>query len=105
MSRGSGNVFEDLDHPESTLAIAKAELARRIAETIERRDWTQTHVADVLGVDQARVSEVVTGRVRRVTIDRLFRFLVALGNDVEVTVKPRRAPSGGRLRVRSRRRK
>ena len=38
---GSGNVFEDLGHPRPAEALAKAELARKIAEAIDKRRLTQ----------------------------------------------------------------
>jgi predicted XRE-type DNA-binding protein len=86
---GSGNVFEDLGHPRAAEALAKAELARKIAALIAKRRLTQAAAADLLNVDQPKVSALVRGRLAGFSLDRLVRFLVQLGSDVEIVVKPR----------------
>lgn len=87
---GSGNVFEDLGHPRPTEALAKAELARKIAALIDERGLTQTSAAELLTIDQPKVSALVRGRLAGFSLDRLVRFLVLLGSDVDIVVKPRR---------------
>lgn len=88
VERGSGNVFADLGFSNPDLALAKAELAQRIRELIEERKLTQTKAAKLLGLDQPKVSALVRGRVEGYSIDRLFRFLNALGQRVEISVRP-----------------
>lgn len=95
---GSGNVFEDLGHPRPSEALAKAELARKIGEIISRRGLTQAAAAEVLEIDQPKVSALTRGRLAGFSLDRLVRFLVLLGSDVEIVVKPR-ARTTGRARV------
>ena len=91
---GSGNVFEDLGHPRPAEALAKAELARKIAVLIAKRGLTQASAAELLKIDQPKVSALVRGRLAGFSLDRLVRFLVLLGSDVEIVVKPRtRAPA------------
>jgi len=86
---GSGNVFADLDIPNPDLALAKAQLVQRIRILIAERKLTQAKAAFLLGLDQPKVSGLVRGRVEGYSIDRLFRFLNALGQQVEITVRPR----------------
>src|SRR5260221_7122567 len=88
VERGSGNVFADLGFSNPNLALAKAELVQRIRELIEERKLTQTKAAKLLGLDQPKVSALVRGRVEGYSIERLFRFLTALGQRVEITVRP-----------------
>ena len=95
---GSGNVFEDLGHPRPAEALAKAELARKIAALIEKRGLTQAAAAEVLKIDQPKVSALVRGGLAGFSLGRLVRFLVLLGSDVEIVVKPR-ARTAGRARV------
>lgn len=90
VEKGSGNVFEDLGVPESAEMLAKAELAARIAEIISERGLTQAGAAKVLGVDQPSVSDLIRGRLRGFSSDRLFRFLNTLGRDVEILISPKR---------------
>ena len=95
---GSGNVFEDLGHPRPAEALAKAELARKIEALIARRGLTQAAAADLLKIDQPKVSALVRGRLAGFSLDRLVRLLVLLGSDVEIVVKPR-TRARGRARV------
>jgi len=44
------------------------------------------------------VSALIRGRLAGFSLDRLVRFLVLLGSDVEIVVKPRRG-TAGRARV------
>jgi predicted XRE-type DNA-binding protein len=88
VERGSGNVFADLGLPNPDLALAKAELVQRIRALIAERKLTQAKAAKLLGLDQPKVSALVRGRVEGYSIDRLFRFLNALGQRVEITVRP-----------------
>jgi predicted XRE-type DNA-binding protein len=101
----SGNVFEDLGLPDSAGALAKAELAARITGLIEERGLTQVQAAKVLGIDQPSVSALLRGRLRGFSSDRLFRFLNALGRDVEIVIRPHRArgPAGTKVVVAARR--
>src|SRR5690242_2792141 len=93
VERGSGNVFADLGLSNPDLALAKAELVQRIRRLIEERKLTQVKAAKLLGLDQPKVSALVRGRVEGYSIDRLFRFLNALGQEVEITVRPAAKPS------------
>ena len=88
VEQGSGNVFADLGLPNPELALVKAELVRRIRGLIAERKLTQAKAAKLLKLDQPKVSALVRGRVEGYSIDRLFRFLNALGQRVEITVRP-----------------
>jgi hypothetical protein len=52
----------------------------------------------VLKIDQPKVSALARERLAGVSLDRIVRFLVLLGSDVESVVKPR-ARASGRARV------
>ena len=75
----SGNIFEDLGaaHPEERLA--KAELAYQINSLIEERELTQKQAAQLLGIDQPKISSLRTGKLSGFSLERLFRFLNILG--------------------------
>ncbi len=99
IDRGSGNVFADLGLPNPDLALAKAELVQRIRDLIAARKLTQAKAARLLRIDQPKVSALVRGRVEGYTIDRLFRFLNALGQRVEITIRPNEKNAEGRAVV------
>jgi predicted XRE-type DNA-binding protein len=96
----SGNVFADLGFAEPEEMLLKAELARRISAAIRTRNLTQVQAAEVLGIDQPKVSALMRGRLTIFSIDRLLRFLTDLGNDVEIVVKENSQPTArGRLHM------
>jgi predicted XRE-type DNA-binding protein len=99
VEQGSGNVFADLGFSNPELALAKAELVQRIRDLIEERKLTQTKAAKLLGLDQPKVSALVRGRVEGYSMDRLFRFLTALGQRVEISVRPNADNAKGRAVV------
>lgn len=83
---GSGNIFADLGIENPVEAKLKARLASRIQTTIEASGWTQTRAAEVLGLKQADVSNLVRGRLDGFSIERLFKLLSRLEYDVKVVV-------------------
>ena len=87
VTKSSGNVFADIGVRNPDEALVKAKLARVIARAIEVRQMTQSEAADLLGIDQPKVSSLVRGKLVGFSIDRLFRFLTALGSDIEIVVK------------------
>lgn len=101
VERSSGNVFEDIGLADSAELLVKSEIAVRIAAIIESRELTQAKAAEILGMDQPGVSDLVRGRLRGFSSDRLFRFLNALGQDVNIVIAPRPPHSRrvGQLRV------
>ncbi len=92
---GHGNVFADLGFANPEKELLKAKLVREIRGILKRRKLTQAKVAALLGLKQPDVSNLVTGRVGRFSIDRLVRCLDRLDYKVDVVVrqKPRRGSS------------
>ena len=86
---GSGNVFRDLGLPDAEELKAKAALAYEISMIIEERGLKQAEAAEILGVDQPKVSALVRGRLEGFSMERLYRFLNALGRDVQIVVQPK----------------
>jgi predicted XRE-type DNA-binding protein len=52
----SGNIFADLGWPDAEEALARVQLAQQIAEIIERRELSQSEAAEIMGLDQPKVS-------------------------------------------------
>ncbi len=92
---GSGNVFADLGLPNPDEALAKANLALQISTLIESSGWTQSQAARKLGIDQPKISALLRGRLAGFSIERLFRFLNQLGQDIQISIHPskRKIPS------------
>ena len=96
----SGNVFADLGLAKPDDLLAKAELTSKIVEEIRRRRLTQGQAAEILGVDQPKISALKQGKLSGFSIERLMRFLLLLGRDIEIAVKEKpRSRSAAKLRV------
>jgi len=88
VTKSSGNVFADLGVRSPAQARAKAELARRISEIISEQELTQEEAADILGIDQPKVSALTRGQLSGFSTERLFKFLNNLDRDIEIVVRP-----------------
>lgn len=100
VTRGSGNVFADIGLPNPEEHLAKAQLVSMIDDVIQTRGLTQADAAELMGIDQPKVSHLLRGRFHGFSTHRLMEFLNALGRDVEIVV--RAAPKSrkrGRLHV------
>jgi predicted XRE-type DNA-binding protein len=96
----SGNVFADLGLEDPDLLLAKADLAIAITGIIRERGLTQAAAARELGVDQARVSAIMRGRLDDFSLQRLMTFARRLGQDVQITVTPSTDPTRpGRMKT------
>jgi len=94
ITRGSGNVFQDLgfDRPEEYQA--KADLALHIIKIIDDRGLTQKEAAARIGAEQPDVSKLKNGQLKGFTLDRLFSFLLRLNRNIEIRVTKARSKSG-----------
>ena len=86
-----GNVFADLDLPDPELLLAKAKLLIKIERLIKERRLTQKPAAKLMGLTQPNVSDLLRGRLNGFTLNRLFRCLNALGQEIEIVVRPKRS--------------
>jgi predicted XRE-type DNA-binding protein len=87
---GSGNVFADIGLPNAEEHLIKAQLVHKIDVLMEARGLKQKEAATLFGIRQPDVSKMLRGDFRQFSVERLMRFLVALGQDVEIVVKPHR---------------
>lgn len=84
----SGNVFADLGIKNPEEALAKSELARQIAKLIKKKKLTQKQAAEILSIDQPKISALIRGKLRSFSLERLIHFLNELGQDVSIVISP-----------------
>jgi len=109
---GSDNVFADLDMPDAQEKLAKAKLAVKINELLEKKGLnakrglktkkplTQAQAADFLGIDQSKISLLACGHLTDFSVERLTHFLTLLDQDVDIVIRKAKKVSGhGRLNV------
>src|SRR4051794_33993382 len=99
IEESGGNVFADLGLKNPEELLAKAELVNRICTIIGERKLTQLRAAKLLGIDQPKISALMSGKLDGFSTDRLFRFLNALGSDVEIVIRPAAAGEEADTRV------
>jgi predicted XRE-type DNA-binding protein len=99
IEQSSGNVFADLGLKNPEELLAKAELVQRVVDIIVERKLTQVRAAKLLGIDQPKVSALLRGKLDGFSTDRLFRFLNALGRDVEIVIRQAKHSHEAQTRV------
>ena len=88
IEESSGNVFADLGVPNPEEYLVKAELAIQINRLIKKRKLNQTDAAKLLGLDQPKISALSRGRLAGFSVERLFKLLAILDQDIEIVIKP-----------------
>jgi len=100
----SRNVWLQLGFPDAEEHYLKAELVLRLDKAISALGLTQRVAAQRIGATQPELSKILRGKFSEVSLERLMRFLTALGYQIEIRIgqaKPRKA---GNVRVRDARR-
>jgi len=87
-----GNVFEDLGFSPEEAAILrmKTQLHIEIMRAVEKKGLSPRQLEKVLDVPQPRVSELINGKISRMTADLLAKYLYRLGREVEMKTKASR---------------
>jgi predicted XRE-type DNA-binding protein len=87
--RSSGNVFADLGFADAGERQTKVRLALAINQVLQRRGLSQAKAADLLGINQPKVSALSKYRLGGFSVERLMRFLTSLNQDVEIIIRNR----------------
>jgi predicted XRE-type DNA-binding protein len=84
-----GNVFEDLGFSpvEARNLLLRSQLMTAVMDEIERQQLTRAKAAKVLGVTQARISDLVRDKIDRFTLDALVDMLTQAGIKVTLLVE------------------
>src|ERR671925_1503498 len=77
----------------------KAELLSQIAGSLEAEGLTQNAAAKRLGISQPDVSRMLSRNFRQFSVERLMRFLVTLGHEIEIHVRPAQASRSRGARI------
>jgi predicted XRE-type DNA-binding protein len=93
--KSTSNVFAELGLPHPERELLRAKLTLEIYRLIRERGLTQVEAGKLLSIRQPHVSALMRNRSGSFSVERLMEFLVALGQDVEITVRPSRRRHGG----------
>lgn len=96
---GTDNVLVDLGFPDAQELTAKAMLANKINDLLDSRGLTQVDAAAALGMPQPKISAIRNYKLRGISLERLMRALTALGQHVEIVVRPSDRKTPARIDV------
>lgn len=86
IEQSSGNPYADLGVPDADDMLVKAGLAREIAQIIKTRRLTQQRAAELLGMTQPKLSEMLRGRFRGISQAKMIECPNRLGRDASIVV-------------------
>jgi predicted XRE-type DNA-binding protein len=93
----SGSVYADLGLKNHEEMETKSNLVIEISKAIKKRKLTQTQAAELFGISQPKLSELLNGRFRGYSVERLIHFLNEIGQDVDIVIKSK--PRNRKARV------
>ena len=94
VKESTSNIFADLGFANPEREQLKAHLTVQIYRMVKQRGLTQAEAGEILGIKQPHVSSLMRGQSGAFSVERLMDFLTALGQDVEITVRPTRKNHG-----------
>ena len=99
IEHGSTNVYADLGMPNAEEMLVKAQLATKIGEIIRRRKLTQVEAAQLLGIPQPKLSNMLRGQFRGISETKMLECLTRLGRNVRIVVSAARSHAEGDVSV------
>lgn len=99
IEQGADNPYADLGRPDADEMLVKAELAHQIAQIIKSRHLTQQRAAELLGMPQPKLSEMLRGKFRGISQAKMIECLNRLGRDVDIVVRKASRRSVGHTHV------
>jgi predicted XRE-type DNA-binding protein len=100
----SRNVWLQLGFPDAEEHYLKAELVLRLDKAIRSLALTQRAAARRIGTTQPELSKILRGKFSEVSLERLMRFLTALGYSIEISIGTSTARKAGKVIVKDARR-
>lgn len=88
ITESSGNVFVDLGYPPEEAAILqmRSDLMADLRKFIKTKKLTQNDAANILGVSQSRVSDLITGKWEKFSLEMLITLATKAGKHVTLKI-------------------
>ncbi len=79
--KSSGNVFRDLGFPPEEAAILemRSEIMADLRKFIKNKKMTQSKAADLFGVSQSRISDLIRGKWEKFSLEMLISLATKAG--------------------------
>jgi predicted XRE-type DNA-binding protein len=86
VTKSCGNVFLDLGFSpeEATILAMRSQLMGELRIKIRDMEWTQAEAAQILGISQSRVSDLIRGKWDKFSLDMLITLATRAGKKVEL---------------------
>jgi predicted XRE-type DNA-binding protein len=101
----SRNVWLQLGFADAEEHYLKAELVLRLDKAIRSLGLTQRAAARRIGTTQPELSKILGGKFTEVSLERLMRFLTALGYHIEIKIGASKASKVGEVTIKDVRRR
>ncbi len=88
IEQSSGNIYRDLGAADADVMLIKAQLAYKISLLMKASNMTQMAAGRLFQLPQPKVSALLRGQFRGISEEKMMRCLVALGQNVEISIKP-----------------
>lgn len=85
--RSEGNVFADAGVENSGEHLLKARLVSRIQDILTDSKLSQIKAARLMGLAQPDLSNILRGRFRGYSVERLLRCLSSLDCEVDIVIR------------------
>jgi predicted XRE-type DNA-binding protein len=79
----TGNVFDDLGFlpAEAAMLKSKVKILSSLLNRIHKRRYTETQLARILGDDQPNISNLLDGKISRISKEKLLNYSTRLSLD------------------------
>ena len=94
---GSDNVYADLGYTDAAEMQRKSLLAHEISKSIKARKMPQEAAAQMLGIDQAKISKITRGQFRGVSEAKMLELIAKLGHDVTIRIGKTKRKDQGKI--------
>lgn len=88
IKKASDNIYHDLGFEDASVMKIKADITTKIHETMLKKNISIETAAKLSGMAPERISAILDGHFHDMNEYDLLQFLLQLGNDLEITVKP-----------------
>ena len=88
-----GNVLNDLGFSSEMTAVVKmkSDFFNKVISIIEKKKYTSRQLEKMFDKPQPRISELLNGKLSKLSIDKLLEYLECLGGQVSISVKVKKA--------------
>lgn len=89
LKKASQNIFKDLGFTDAEAEDLRyrSELLLFIRKICDKEGFSRRDLEKLLDVPQPRVSELMTGKIDRISADKMFSYIQKLGYKVELKLK------------------